>query len=188
MEERKGDARIYIISGFLFLSVVSGGILLGLYMFLPEKYSSNYYAVAGLILVGVPWIFWFLAYVYKCCSPSYDEKRSLKGQVTRSNTASPVTPLRNAASPRAKPTSPTEEFRGEESNSGRRVHFGEVIVLGNEEKENISNVEICQNASREQHWRMICESLEESDDSNLASNDNKGSIDERGTEMPLPLL
>ncbi|KDO42616.1 hypothetical protein CISIN_1g0476002mg, partial [Citrus sinensis] len=80
------------------------------------------------------------------------------------------------------------EFRGEESNSGRRVHFGEVIVLGNEEKESISNVEICQNASREEHWRMICESLEESDDSNLASNDNKGSIDERGTEMPLPLL
>ncbi|KAH9706700.1 putative acyl-activating enzyme 19 [Citrus sinensis] len=178
------------LQGDIFSSpvMIGGRVFVGLYMFLPEKYSSNYYAVAGLILVGVPWIFWFLAYVYKCCSPSYDEKRSLKGQVTRSNTASPVTPLQNAASPRAKPTSPTEEFRGEESNSGRRVHFGEVIVLGNEEKESISNVEICQNASREEHWRMICESLEESDDSNLASNDNKGLIDERGTEMPLPLL
>ncbi|CAN8300331.1 unnamed protein product [Cochlearia groenlandica] len=64
MEQRKGDPRVYIIT-FLFLScIISGGVFLGLYLLLSDP--NPLFLQAGMLFVGVPWLFWFLAYVYSC--------------------------------------------------------------------------------------------------------------------------
>ncbi|KAJ0231494.1 putative membrane lipoprotein [Hirschfeldia incana] len=64
MEQRRGDPRIYIVS-LLFLScILSGGVLLGLYLLLPDP--NPLFLPAGMFFAGIPWLFWFLAYLYSC--------------------------------------------------------------------------------------------------------------------------
>ncbi|KAJ4910632.1 putative membrane lipoprotein [Raphanus sativus] len=64
MEQRRGDPRIYIVT-LLFLScIVTGGVLLGLYLLLPDP--DPLFLTAGMFFVGIPWLFWFLAYLYSC--------------------------------------------------------------------------------------------------------------------------
>ncbi|CAH8381421.1 unnamed protein product [Eruca vesicaria subsp. sativa] len=78
MDQRKrGDPRIYIVT-LLFLScIISGGVLLGLYLHLPDP--DPLFLPAGMFFVGFPWLFWFLAYVYSCvlkpfCTVSVSKK------------------------------------------------------------------------------------------------------------------
>lgn len=66
MDQRKGDVRAYIVSGIFFSCIVSGGIFLGLYMFLPQTQSSAWYPILGMILVSIPWTFWFFTFLYWC--------------------------------------------------------------------------------------------------------------------------
>ncbi|KAF3542115.1 hypothetical protein F2Q69_00018962 [Brassica cretica] len=64
MEQRRGDPRIYIVA-LLFLScILSGGVLLGLYLLLPDP--NPLFLPAGMFFAGIPWLFWFLAYLYSC--------------------------------------------------------------------------------------------------------------------------
>lgn len=68
-EERKGDPRFYLLSAFFFSCIVTGGLFLGLYIFLPPDETQPWYPIPGLILVAIPWIFWFLTYIYRCIRP-----------------------------------------------------------------------------------------------------------------------
>ncbi|XP_050225024.1 uncharacterized protein LOC126674592 isoform X2 [Mercurialis annua] len=68
---RKGDARIYIVTAIFFSCIISGGVFLALYIFLPLHKSQPWFPTAGLILVAIPWFFWFLLYLYRCCSPKH---------------------------------------------------------------------------------------------------------------------
>ncbi|CAH8320208.1 unnamed protein product [Eruca vesicaria subsp. sativa] len=76
MEQRRGDPRIYIVT-LLFLScILTGGVLLGLYLLLPDP--DPLFLPAGMFFVGIPWLFWFLAYLYSCvlkpCTVSVSKK------------------------------------------------------------------------------------------------------------------
>ncbi|KAK4372281.1 hypothetical protein RND71_007665 [Anisodus tanguticus] len=65
MEEREGDLRVPLISSLFCLCVLTGGVLLVLYFFAPD-HSQPWFPAAGLILVGSPYIFWLLTYIYTC--------------------------------------------------------------------------------------------------------------------------
>ncbi|KAJ4869237.1 putative membrane lipoprotein [Raphanus sativus] len=75
-QRRRGDPRIYIVT-LLFLScILSGGVLLGLYLHLPDP--NPLFLQAGMFFVCVPWLFWLLAYLYSCvlkpCAVSVSKK------------------------------------------------------------------------------------------------------------------
>ncbi|KAL2514092.1 uncharacterized protein Fot_28063 [Forsythia ovata] len=70
MEEGKeGDIRVPLVSSLFCLCLTTGGIFLVLYVFYPNL-SQPWYPIAALTLIGSPWLFWFLVYIYtciKCC-------------------------------------------------------------------------------------------------------------------------
>ena len=125
MKERKGDARIYLISLFFLVCVVCGGVVLGLYIFLPETFSQSWYTVAGIILVGIPWIFWLFAYLYRCFLPSTStsNNNNFKASTSTPSSRTPGTAV-VAASEEEEDQSPVSP--------GRHVHFGAVVVMGSE--------------------------------------------------------
>lgn len=129
MDERKGDVRIYVVSILFFACIVAGGVLLCLYIFLPQTNSTSSYPVAGMILVGIPWAFWFLACLYRCCKPRADQQpdeyESNRGPSPPTVPASGATTAANTSNEESPVNSPVGDQR--------RVHFGAVIVLGNDE-------------------------------------------------------
>ncbi|CAN4126072.1 unnamed protein product [Withania somnifera] len=90
MEERVGDLRVPLISSLFCLCVLTGGVLLIIYFFTPA-YSQPWFAPAGLILVGSPYIFWLLTYIYTCLKhccfgDSSAEKRQISRRTSRATT------------------------------------------------------------------------------------------------------
>ncbi|KAK6804204.1 hypothetical protein RDI58_001988 [Solanum bulbocastanum] len=91
MEERVGDLRVPLISSLFCLCVLTGGVLLVLYLFVPD-YSQPWFAPAGLILVGSPYIFWLLTYIYTCLKhccfgdSSIDDNRQISRRTSRAAT------------------------------------------------------------------------------------------------------
>ncbi|BFG30280.1 hypothetical protein CerSpe_165540 [Prunus speciosa] len=65
-----GGSFICLISCFLFVSVVAGGGCLLMYMILPEPQTRDHYwlPIIGVALVCLPWVFWFLTFVYRFIS------------------------------------------------------------------------------------------------------------------------
>lgn len=65
-----GGSFICLISCFLFLSVVAGGGCLLMYMILPEPQTRgrHWLPIIGVALVCLPWVFWFLTFVYRLIS------------------------------------------------------------------------------------------------------------------------
>ncbi|CAN8243962.1 unnamed protein product [Cochlearia groenlandica] len=126
MDQRKSDPRIYIIT-LLFLScILTGGVLLGLYMLLSDP--NPLFLQVGMFFVCVPWLFWFLAYLYSCvlkpCTLSvtnhvvdFDPEKAVNNNKI----------LENATSPLDQAISPNE---GE-----KHVQFGNVVVLGDQKGE-----------------------------------------------------
>ncbi|XWS64964.1 hypothetical protein CRYUN_Cryun05aG0049400 [Craigia yunnanensis] len=129
-ESKQGDARIYIVSTLFLACIVSGGAFLCLYMFRPEAESAPWYPVVGIILVGIPWIFWIGTYIYRCCA--YCCQRN-GGNVNRVQCSLMKTQSYASAGPAAKSMHSSEnEDSPLRSPNGdhRHVHFGEVVVLG----------------------------------------------------------
>ncbi|XP_047329784.1 uncharacterized protein LOC124933239 [Impatiens glandulifera] len=62
MENRQGDLMIPLISALFCLSVISGGILLCLWLL--NQIQGNWVPITALILTGIPWVFWFVIYIY----------------------------------------------------------------------------------------------------------------------------
>ncbi|XP_010420488.1 PREDICTED: uncharacterized protein LOC104706058 [Camelina sativa] len=189
MDQRKGDPRIYIVT-LLFLScILSGGVLLGLY--LVQSDPNPLFLQAGMFFVGVPWLFWFLAYVYSCvlkpCTVSvsksvanYDPE---KGDPEKNVNKTPENVTATSVSDPALRNSP----RGGE----KHVQFGNVVVLGDEEggggggkeeeedrNEGSSN-NLIQNHMRIQEDQEVRRSNSRSDD--------ESSIDEDCDRTPLRL-
>lgn len=127
MEERKGDARIFIISGLIFLCIISGGFLLCLYLFLPESQTPDWYPIVGIVLVSTPWIFWLLVYLHHCLKPTKVQLNALGSN--NNNSSNNKTEANNNNNGGAT----TEGNLGEVESPGggkRRVHFGAVVVMG----------------------------------------------------------
>ncbi|GAV88343.1 hypothetical protein CFOL_v3_31766 [Cephalotus follicularis] len=181
MEERKTDARIYIVTCLFFACIIAGGVLLGLYLIMPSTQSSNRYPIAGMILVGIPWAFWFFAYLYRCFKPSGP-------QIQQANFNN-----NHAASSKAAPTTTLmyhEELGGSpvhSPNGGPHVQFGVVTVMGSD-KDIGSGAQIHREAMARQAGILLDEDEEgedkgESSQNNTAS--NGVSVTSRESEIPL---
>ncbi|KAL2511578.1 putative membrane lipoprotein [Abeliophyllum distichum] len=75
---REGDILFPLISSLLCLCVLTGGIFLVLYVYLPNI-SQPWFPILAFILIGSPWIFWFLTYLYTCmkaCCRAHDHQVS----------------------------------------------------------------------------------------------------------------
>lgn len=192
MDQRKGDPRIYIVT-LLFLScILSGGVLLGLYLLLSDP--NPLFLQAGMIFVGVPWLFWFLAYLYSCvlkpCTVSVgksvanfdpekgEEKNNNKNiQDNATSDSDPVAPV---------PVTPRE---GE-----KHVQFGNVVILGDGEKGNEEHEEDRNEGSSnlliQNHMRMENQDTEQENQITGRSNsrsDDESSFDEDCDRTPLRL-
>ncbi|CAN4110503.1 unnamed protein product [Withania somnifera] len=90
MGERVGDLRVPLISSLFCLCVLTGGVLLVISFFAPA-YSQTWFAPAGLILIGSPYIFWLLTYIYtflkRCCfGDSSTDNRQISRRASRATT------------------------------------------------------------------------------------------------------
>ncbi|EOA22487.1 hypothetical protein CARUB_v10003140mg [Capsella rubella] len=188
MDQRKGDPRIYIVT-LLFLScILSGGVLLGLYLVLSDP--NPLFLQAGMIFVGVPWLFWFLAYVYSCvlkpCTLSvsksvanFDPEKGDHEKNVNNNNKVPENVTAASDSDPAPRNSPRE---GE-----KHVQFGNVVVLGDKEgggggkEEEGSSNNLIQNRIKEEEDQEHRRSHSRSDD------DAESSIDEDCDRTPLRL-
>ncbi|KAK4759693.1 hypothetical protein SAY87_022824 [Trapa incisa] len=136
-EKREGDVRVTLVICLFFTCILAGGVLLGLYIFLPETQSSPWYYLAGIILEAIPWAFWIFAYIYTCLKPRggggggvgggggrislKDGGRGWKPHSSRTNSGATA-----ADEGPGGPTSPA-------GNGPKHVHFGEVVVMENME-------------------------------------------------------
>uniref|UniRef100_A0A5B7AT87 Uncharacterized protein n=1 Tax=Davidia involucrata TaxID=16924 RepID=A0A5B7AT87_DAVIN len=136
MEGREGDPRIPIISCLFFLFVVTGGVLLCLYV-LDSKVSRPWFPIAALALIGSPWIFWFLMYIYtcikSCCRRRGAAPASKDRQISRRSNRS-IPPGSSAAAATAGGTTTMSCTTPGESpvnspNGHRKVHFGGAVVV-----------------------------------------------------------
>ncbi|KAJ9179815.1 hypothetical protein P3X46_008135 [Hevea brasiliensis] len=186
MEERKGDPRIYFLSAFFFSCIVSGGVLLGLYIFLPLDQTQPWYPFAGLILEAIPWIFWFSTYIYRCIKPQYipsqpfkSVPRSKSGDVEASATA-PTNPSSHLNS-QMNSTNDVEQSANEHSTNegGRHVHFGGVNVIREYNDDNQDN----NSSNDEQDGHEGSEA--EHGGSTSPSQEREKTVDSRESEIPL---
>ncbi|KAF3440623.1 hypothetical protein FNV43_RR18907 [Rhamnella rubrinervis] len=68
-DPRAGRAFVWLVASLLFVSVAVGGGCLITYMVLPESHhTSSWLPVVGVTLVCLPWLFWFLTFVYRIVS------------------------------------------------------------------------------------------------------------------------
>uniref|UniRef100_A0A0A0LN77 Uncharacterized protein n=2 Tax=Cucumis sativus TaxID=3659 RepID=A0A0A0LN77_CUCSA len=125
MEERKGDARIVIISGLIFLCIILGGFLLCLYLFLPESQTSDWYPTIGIVLVSTPWIFWLSVYIYHCLKPTKVLLNPFGSNSINSSSK------KTEASKNNEDDVGEDDVGDDETPGGgkRKVHFGAVFVM-----------------------------------------------------------
>ncbi|GFP88576.1 hypothetical protein PHJA_001001300 [Phtheirospermum japonicum] len=64
-EEKESDIRVPLVFSIFCLCVTAGGVFLVIYVFFPGL-SQPWYPIAALVLIGSPWIFWFLTFLYAC--------------------------------------------------------------------------------------------------------------------------
>ncbi|GLT62198.1 hypothetical protein SLA2020_348530 [Shorea laevis] len=102
MDERKGDARVYVVSFLFFACIVVGGVLLCLYIFLPQTNSAS--------------------------CPAQTHNPTSARAVTEQPHQPPPPAVATTTANTSNAESPVHSPVGE-----RRVHFGAVIVLGNDE-------------------------------------------------------
>ncbi|XP_022744964.1 uncharacterized protein LOC111295648 [Durio zibethinus] len=132
MQEREqGDARIYIVSTLLFACVVAGGAFLCLYMFRPEPESEPWYPVVGIILIGIPWIFWIGTYIYRCCAHCCCQSNGgnvnrVQSSLTKTQSYASAGPVTRSMHSSENEDSPLRSPSGDH----RRVHFEQVAVMG----------------------------------------------------------
>ncbi|KAM0072143.1 hypothetical protein Hdeb2414_s0001g00033411 [Helianthus debilis subsp. tardiflorus] len=138
-DERDGDLRVPLISSLFFVLVFTGGIFLTFYVFAPN-FSKPWFPGIALVLIGSPWVFWLLTYLYTCfkgcCSNelpyNYDHANSRRGFPSH-----PTTPRRSAVSNQTKAMdrswstdgSPRDQAIGLDNVGSRHVHFGEEVLV-----------------------------------------------------------
>ncbi|XP_010525017.1 PREDICTED: uncharacterized protein LOC104802898 [Tarenaya hassleriana] len=174
MDQRKSDWRIYIVTALFLSCIISGGMFLGLYLFLPNP--SPLFLQAGMIFVGFPWLFWFMGYLYTCvirpCTDQIPREQGKsvtnvdpeKGNNNNDNKNSNTTVSENTTS---------EAADGEE----RHVQFGNVTVIGSGDGiDQAKRQEHVGEEEEEENGRVIVRGGDGGDhDSNVDDRDEKGS-------------
>ncbi|KDP31470.1 hypothetical protein JCGZ_15350 [Jatropha curcas] len=157
-----GRLFIWLISCFLFISVLTGGTFLILYLVLPQSSATAWLPFAGVSLVSLPWLFWCFTCLYRIISRALGFRFIIGGGGGGGNGGLSHP---NAASnePRNLET-PLESTGGD----GKRVQFGGAVVVGAEDDDDDDNEKIT-NVKRSS--------------SSLSSNDL--SIATQESEMPL---
>ncbi|XP_057458542.1 uncharacterized protein LOC130749237 [Lotus japonicus] len=126
MGDRKGDARIYVISVLFLACTIGGGVLLFVYIRAPDLESVTLYLIVGMTLVAIPWLFWLLIYMYRCFRPvnvQFDENHH--NHIGNSRKGSPKSGLTTSVtSPYGVKSSDHSPASGE-----RRVHFGAIVEM-----------------------------------------------------------
>ncbi|PIN10360.1 hypothetical protein CDL12_17050 [Handroanthus impetiginosus] len=90
-DDKEGDIRVPLIFSLFCLCVVTGGIFLVVYVFIPSL-SEPWYPIAALVLIASPWIFWLLTYIYTCAKGCCRRNPVASHQISRRQTT------RNASS------------------------------------------------------------------------------------------
>ncbi|XP_068666346.1 uncharacterized protein [Aristolochia californica] len=62
---RAGDVRIWIVTLAFLGCILTGGTFLVMYISLPESPETAWYPVLGMVLVGIPWLFWLVTFLYR---------------------------------------------------------------------------------------------------------------------------
>lgn len=119
-EEGHVDLRVPIISGLFFVSSITGGILLIMWLF-DVNGSQPWFPILALILISFPWVFWFFAYVYTFIKPCFrrdnggNDAGRMRPPATSSTTKRALSSVRDSPA-----NSPTGK---------RQVQFGAVVVM-----------------------------------------------------------
>ncbi|KAK9056093.1 hypothetical protein SSX86_027181 [Deinandra increscens subsp. villosa] len=139
-DARDGDLRVPLISSLFFVLVFAGGIFLTCYVFAPNI-SQPWFPGLALILIGSPWVFWLLTYLYTCfkgcCGKelpyTHDHAYSRRGFPSH-----PVTPRRSTVSNQTTKAmsrswsvdgSPQDQAIELNNVASRHVHFGEEVLV-----------------------------------------------------------
>ncbi|XP_077224224.1 uncharacterized protein LOC143857673 [Tasmannia lanceolata] len=119
----EGNTCVWIISCLFFLVIIAGGGFFAMYITLPESSETSWFPLAGMALVGIPWVFWLMTFVYRCL---------FKGGVVGPeraqlppNNVSPTPPVVTLGAPKSPTDSPVDSPGG-----ARRVRFGGAVVMG----------------------------------------------------------
>lgn len=108
-------------------------------MFQPEAEaeSASWYPVVGIVLVGIPWIFWILTYVYKCCAYCCCRQTNgrnvnrVQSSFTKTHSSASTGPVARSIHSTENGNSPLKTPKDDQ----RHVRFGEVVVLGDSKHE-----------------------------------------------------
>ncbi|CAK9185244.1 unnamed protein product [Ilex paraguariensis] len=124
-EEREGDIRVPLISALFCLFVISGGVFLVVYVYVPNL-SEPWFPMAAFLLIGSPWIFWFLTYIYTCIKACFRRTPVDDRQISRRGSLATPPPPKTANTA----VLPSNDEPPENSpKDGRHVHFGEAAVV-----------------------------------------------------------
>ncbi|KAF5193618.1 hypothetical protein FRX31_016787 [Thalictrum thalictroides] len=116
------DIRLYIVSGLLFSCILTGGVFLALSI----KYTNTkWYPIAGIILVGIPWIFWLFMYIYSFCSTRIKDLQNYNNKQDKCSKA--ASPTKSSAP--ISPASVNDHRKG-------HVHFGKITMIDEEDESN----------------------------------------------------
>ena len=121
-EERQRDCRVPLISTLFFLSCLIGGVLLILWL-LDSNISQPWFPILALALIGFPWGFWFVTYLYTLIKPCF--RRGGCREISQRPKPLAATAVAAAA------TSP-RDFSVTSPTGKRQVHFGAAMVMGSD--------------------------------------------------------
>ncbi|GMG99823.1 hypothetical protein Nepgr_001663 [Nepenthes gracilis] len=138
VNQRVASCYIWLISCVLFICIVVGGAFLFLYLFRPEFESPSWYPTAGIILVGLPWLFWFLTCLYRILSRTFGFRMVCWGMnYGGSQDRGASTGVDGFSGSGGDGGSVVNEAARVDSpqngDSARRVHFGGAVVVNEEE-------------------------------------------------------
>lgn len=81
-----GASFIWIVSCFLFVSILAGGGCLLMYIIIPhEPGTMSWLPITGVALVCLPWLFWFLTFIYRVISRISKNKSNSGGGAAVAN-------------------------------------------------------------------------------------------------------
>ncbi|XP_010912587.1 uncharacterized protein [Elaeis guineensis] len=117
---RPSRKRFWFISCLLFIALLTGGAFLVLYITHPANEIPFWFPIAGMILVGTPWLFWIVMCIYRSIA-------ARKNDVERP-------PVRAAAVAPAGGTdvATTTDSPVDSPGGARRVRFGNATVIGSD--------------------------------------------------------
>ncbi|KAF3624783.1 putative pentatricopeptide repeat-containing protein-like [Capsicum annuum] len=124
MEEKAGDFRVPLISSFFCLCVLTGGVLLVLYIFVPN-YSTPWFPAVGLLLVGSPYIFWLLTYIYTCLKRCCFGDRIDNRQISRRASRAPTMAKSGVARTDSRANSAISNNNNDDNQAGGHSHQNE---------------------------------------------------------------